>query len=243
MQFNEKMKMAELIHQNYLLLPILNRFDIKLGFGDHTIREICKEQGINTDFFLVIVNSFNDHNYFPQDHLLSFPLSLIMDYIQKSHAYYLDVKVPQIEKLIKELIEHTDKSRLREISMVEKFFSDYKSELIEHIREEEDHVYPYVMDIDNAYNTGQIEPRHIKAIRKNPIARYEEGHTNVEDKLFDLKNILIKYLPPISNYMISNALLIEIFRLERDLNDHARIEEKVLVPKVQFIENQILNRQ
>ncbi|MBN1951178.1 MAG: LuxR family transcriptional regulator, partial [Bacteroidales bacterium] len=66
MPFTASMKMAELIHQNYLLLPILNRFDIQLGFKDRTIREVCESEGINTDFFLVIVNSFHDHEYFPQ---------------------------------------------------------------------------------------------------------------------------------------------------------------------------------
>ncbi len=59
-------------------------------------------------------------------------------------------------------------------------------------------------------------------------------------KLFDLKNLIIKYLPPAKDYTLSNALLFEIFRLERDLNDHSRIEEKVLVPKMQLIEQQIL---
>lgn len=239
-QFADNLKMADLIHQNYLLLPILNRFDIHLGFQDKTIKEICDEQGINKDFFLVIINSFHDHDYFPQEQLLSFPLGLIIEYIKKSHKYYLDIKVPQIEDLIRKLITQADESRQRELSLIEKFFREYKVELIEHIHEEENNVYPYAISIDKAYSSGKIEQSHIKAIKENSITKYEEGHTNIEDKLFDLKNIIIKYLAPAEDYIISHGLLIELFRLERDLNDHARIEEKVLVPKVQFIEKEIL---
>ena len=241
MQFTANLKMADLIHSNYLLLPILNRFDIQLGFGDKTIEQICREQGINPDFFLVIVNSFHDKNYFPQEILLSFPLKLILDYIKKSHNYYLHVKVPQIELLIENLIKNARNSGLQHIETIDRFFKEYKLELIDHIREEEDNVYPYVISLDEAYSSKKISPENIREIRQNPIAKYEEGHSNIEEKLFDLKNIIIKYIPPIKDYSITNALLIELFRLERDLNDHARIEDKVLVPKVQFIENEILS--
>jgi regulator of cell morphogenesis and NO signaling len=239
--FDSNMKMAELIHSNYLLLPILNRFDIQLGFGDRTINEICKEHGINTDFFLVILNSFHDHEYFPEEKLLSFPLQHILDYVKKSHKYYLEIKVPQIENLIRTLKDKSGKSEIKHIELIEHFFEEYKAELIEHIEDEENNVYPYVTSIDKAFNEGRIDKSHVSLIRKNSIRKYANAHTNVEDKLFDLKNILIKYLPPAKDYSVSNALLIELFRLERDLNDHARIEDKILFPKVGHIEKEILD--
>ena len=37
MQFSVKTKLADIIHNNYLLLPIFNRFGIQLGFGDKTV--------------------------------------------------------------------------------------------------------------------------------------------------------------------------------------------------------------
>lgn len=238
--FDATIKMAELIHRNYLLLPVLNRFGIQLGFGDRSIKEVCEEQGINTEFFLVIVNSFHDHDYFPQQQLLSFPLSLILDYITKSHKFYLDIKMPLIESMIQSLVKNTSHTEEKHLALIERFFQEYKIELIEHIQNEENNVYPYVVSIDKAYSTGKIDASQIAKIEKNSIKTYAEGHTNVEDKLYDLKNIIIKYLPPTKDNSISNALLIELFRLERDLNDHARIEDKVLVPKVELIEKEIL---
>jgi regulator of cell morphogenesis and NO signaling len=175
--------------------------------------------------------------------MLQFPLQLILDYIKKSHTYYLEVKAPHIEEIIEKLIKSAGDSRLKELSLINKFFKEYMIELEEHIREEENNVYPYIQSINEAFLSGNIDKKHIEAIKVNPIKKYEEGHTNIEDKLFDLKNIIIKYLPPVNDYAVSNTLLIELFRLERDLNDHSRIEEKVLVPKVQCIENEILKSQ
>ena len=242
MQFRDDTKMADLIHNNYLLLPILNRFNIQLGFGDKTVAELCTELNINCDFFLVIANSFHDHNYFPQEKLLEFPLSLLIDYIQKSHIYYLEIKVPHIESLIVTLSESGDQSQQKHMNLIEEFFSEYKKELISHIQDEEDEVFPYVRLLDKAYCSDTIGKEYQQLIRKQSINSYAEKHNNVEEKLFDLKNIIIKYMPPARNFTISNTLLIELFRLERDLNDHARIEDKVLIPKVQMIEQEILER-
>ena len=242
MQFRYDTKMADLIHCNYLLLPILDRFNIQLGFGDKTVSELCEEMGINRDFFLAIVNSFHDHNYFPQDKLLGFPITLIIEYIQKSHTYYLELKVPQIETLISDLCKEADLSQKKHLVLLEKFFSEYKNELIEHIQDEENDVFPYVLSLNKVYNTGKVDAELIKRIQNHPIDAYAEKHTNVEEKLYDLKNIIIKYLPPARDHTISSALLTELFRLERDLNDHARIEDKVMIPKVRLIEQEILGR-
>jgi regulator of cell morphogenesis and NO signaling len=241
MQFRKTTRLADIIHTNYLLLPVLNRFDIQLGFGDKTVEELCSEQSINTDFFLVIINSFHDHQYFPLDQLTSFPTTLILEYIRKSHAYYLNFKVPQIEHMINTLCHEAISEQKKQMRLIEKFFTEYKAELIDHIQEEENEVYPYVLKIDQAFRERHIVPEIVKLVRENSISRYAEKHNNVEDKLFDLKNLLIKYLPPVGNYVLSNTLLTELFRLESDLNDHARIEDKVLFPKIQLIESKILS--
>ena len=240
MQFSPKTKLADIIHINYLLLPIFNRFGIQLGFGDKTVEETCKEKKLNTEFFLVIINSFHDHNYFPQDKLQQFDLKLIVDYIKKSHSYYLDLKVPQIEQLIQNLSSKSDDKFKDQIRLIEKFFSEYKEELIAHIQEEENNIFPYILTIGRAYSEGQINKAHKSMILENSINKFAGEHSNIEDKLFDLKNIIIKYLHPLKDNFTSNALLIELFRLELDLNDHARIEDKVLIPKVQYIEQEIL---
>ena len=72
MQITKNMKMAEVIHRNYRLLPIINRFGIELGFGDDSVENVCSKKQIEVDFFLDIVNSYLDENYFPKKHLASF---------------------------------------------------------------------------------------------------------------------------------------------------------------------------
>jgi regulator of cell morphogenesis and NO signaling len=240
MLIKETTKLVDVIHDNILILPILNRFDIQLGFGNKTVKEICEEQDVHPQFFLEIVNSFTDKNYFPQSELQSFPLKYIIAYIKRSHIYYLDFKVPQIEKQISELLENASAENRKSYELIQNFFQEYKSELIEHIEKEEKQIHPYILKIDEAFQNNIITKEIINLVKKEPISRYASEHENIEDKLFDLKNLMIKYLPPTKDYTLSNTILYELFRLESDLNDHSRIEETVLVPKIEGVEKQIL---
>jgi len=230
------MKMADVIHTNYHLLQIISRFGINLGFGDKNIKQVCQDHGIDVDFFLEIVNSYHHINYFPRKHLQGFSLELIVDYLRKSHEYYLKLKIPEIAQLLIDLTRIPDPAAGTSFQLINRFFNEYRTELEVHIQREEDKVYPYVFMVEKAYLDKAAHKDIINLIRQYSIDDYEKEHDNVEDKLLDLKNILIKYLPVPVDPRLSQSVLFELFRLEADLRDHARIEEKILVPKVRFME-------
>lgn len=239
MQITSNMKMADMIHMNYLLLQIISRFNIRLGCGDKTIDLVCKENNIDVGFFLEIVNSFHDKNYFPGKQLQGFPIKLIVDYLRNSHEHYLQVKIPYIEELIGQLLKHSYKGNTELSELINKFFADYKYELEDHINREELKVYPYVFAIEEVFYSKELSAERFELMKKYSMEAFENEHDNIEDKLFDMKNLIIKYIPPSDDTDLCNTILIELFRLESDLNDHARIEDKVLVPKVKYMEKWI----
>jgi regulator of cell morphogenesis and NO signaling len=71
------------------------------------------------------------------------------------------------------------------------------------------------------------------------IKEYQETHDELSSALLDLKNILIKYLQPAVNSDITDKILIEIFRLEKDMEDHTRIEDTVLIPVALKLEREL----
>lgn len=235
MLIQKDMKLADVIHHDHNLVPVINRFDIYLGFGDKTIEELGIEQGLNLEFFLTILNAYHDHQYFPKKHLQSFPASLLIDYLNKSHHYYLDEKIPEIEALINNLEEKTDLDT-ETFLLLRNFFKGYKTELTNHIENEEKRVYPYVRKLEKMIEANKISDELKKEMASYSITDYEEEHDDVEEKLLDLKNIIIKYLPISEDDKPYYNILRELYTLENDLNDHSRIEDLILVPKVEAME-------
>lgn len=235
MLITRNIKMADVIHLNYFTLTVLNRFGIELGFGDKSVEDVCKMYQVDADFFLEIVNTFVDKDYFPKKHLQTFPVKLITNYLQKTHDDYHQNKVPEIEFLIEQMVNscYTQKDK---IVLLKKFFNDYKQELLNHTKREEEVVFPYTLAIEKAYLSDKPDQSVLKLMETYSIDVFQNEHDNIEEKLFDLKNIIIKYLPQPKNSKLCNKLLFELFNLEQDLNDHSRIEEKVLVPKIRQME-------
>ena len=54
--FREENKMSSLISGHYDMLNILSRFNIALGFGEKSIKEVCKINNVDCDTFIAVVN-------------------------------------------------------------------------------------------------------------------------------------------------------------------------------------------
>ena len=238
--FTKYSKMADVIHKDYRLIPIIARFGIKLGFGNLSVDEICKKKDIDTAFFLEIINSYHNPNYFPENHLLDFKADVVVKYLTNTHAYYSNSKIPQIEACIRQMESEAAEENSRNISLLRRFFQDYKTEIEEHFKTEEETVFPYILSLEKALKDGDCENELIERIRKEPIEIYERNHDSLEVKLGDMKNLIIRFLPPVLCEDLCERLLIELFRMETDLEDHTRIEEKVLIPKVKLLEHKVL---
>jgi regulator of cell morphogenesis and NO signaling len=226
--------MADVIHSNYLLIPVINRFGIKLGFGEKRVSTVCAELNIDVDFFLAIINAYNDANFFPAKRLQSFKVLLIVEYLRKTHQYYRETQLPLIEQLLSTLLRRSSKGNPR-LSVLMKLFRAYKAELLAHLDREESITFPYVEEI-----CSDPSPRHrsrgSRTRRRQAMSDYEAEHDDLDEKLYDLKNILIKYVGGEYDHGVANMIVFELFRLEKDVQDHVRIENRILLPLVKAVE-------
>jgi len=236
MLITPEIKMAEVVQMNYMLIPIINRFGIKLGFGDKTVREVCENTNVDLNFFLKITNTYHDTNYFPKEELRTSSLTNIVDYLRMTHKSYLEERLIEIELMIDSLQSEEDDPKY--IGLIKKFYLGYKNEFTEHILYEEEVVFPYILNLEKSIEEN-ISAEEFNKKNTFSILEYKEEHSDIEEKLMDLKSIMIKYLSPPQNMTLYNNIIQEIFKLEEDLNHHSRIEEKVLIPKVIKVEKKL----
>lgn len=227
-RFTKENNLIHLIESNYNLLPVINRFGINLGNKDKSIYQICTSLDVNMDFFLAIINTYNNIEYFPEKELKAFSPLMIIDYLKKTHSYYIEYMLPQLDSLLIQLIE-SNKTEIQQLNIIAKFYQKYKTEFLLHMKEEEELVFPYI--------TRLIENKPFDL--NYTIRSFEKEHSNVDIQLNDLKNLIIKYTEPVYDNNICNEFLGALFRFEKDMKNHARIEDKILVPQVIEIENSL----
>lgn len=121
--------LSDQIFDNHFLIPVINRFGIKLGLEDKTVDSICEEYNLNTDFFLSILNTYLNEDYFPEKKLQEFDINLVIDYLKRTDAYYAHAQILNFEKHLNALIATSDPNN-KQLELIHKLFLRFKEELL-----------------------------------------------------------------------------------------------------------------
>lgn len=87
-----------------------------------------------------------------------------------------------------------------------------------------------------------FRPEHIsyrKEESPEELSQFARRHDQIDAKLKELKNIIIKYYPAGGNDYLLNAVLFDIFSCEQDLASHCRVEDYLFVPAVLRLEKEV----
>ena len=219
-----EMKMSDLMNMDLTLSGVLERIGIPFGFGDETVSDVCSRAGVNTAGFILICSVYLSDEYVPTRELLdNIDLKDVLRYLRLSHSYYKESAAKDLSHDLDSLMAPCSDTHKM---IITRFFSDYAQELSKHFEYEEKVVFPYV----EAMLDNEVKDDF-------SIDQYEQHHTDVQEKLEDLKKLIMTYLPPQCDQHLIHAALSKIFLLETDLRKHTIIEDRILSPAVNHLEN------
>ncbi|MDE7413371.1 MAG: hemerythrin domain-containing protein [Muribaculaceae bacterium] len=216
--------MVTLIAEDYPLIQVMTRFGIRMGFGDKTVEEVCLEAGVDCNTFLAVVN-FVSEGFTTFNSTRALSIKSLMHYLKQSHIYFLEYCLPMIRRKLLDGISLNTK----DVSfLIIRFFDEYYREVKTHMEYEERTVFQYIESL-------------LDGIREEGfrIATYSDHHEQVADKLGELKNLIIKYCPKDSDANLLNDALYSIYRCERELENHCKVEDFLLVPEIKRLEKSV----
>lgn len=222
--FTPDMRLSEMIDMDYTLVQVVSRMGIDLRHSPLKVSDACAMAGIDPATFILISGVYSFPEYIPSPaEVSSVNVPDIIKYLRGSHAYYTGIALRDLESSFDLLVEPCDDTRKK---VILKFFVDYKIELEKHFEREDKLVFPYVESLlSGERSTGYT------------IGDFEEHHESVDEKMEDMKNIVMKYLPEECSSEMKMWVLLSIFRLRDDLRRHTYVEDNVLVPVVKILEN------
>ncbi len=223
-KYTETDKMSDLITNDYSMLLVMHRFGIAMGIGEKSIKEVCKQNNVDCDTFLTVVNFLLEENVIHPTIKKNLSVESLVTYLQRSHDYFLNFRLPHIRRKLKKAI--ADDCPEDVAFVILRFFDEYAAEVNKHMAYEEKTVFPYVRDLLK----GKKDPRY-------HISIFKKKHDQIDSKLTELKNILIKYYPGASSNLL-NSVLFDILSCEKDLASHCRMEDYLFTPAILEIEKQ-----
>lgn len=224
---NRDSKLSEIIIHEPSTITVLDRFGIALGVGDVKVGEVCIANDIDVDFFTTILNTYINENYFPQEALVSFRASKIIDYLNKTNDYYTQNVLPNIERHFALLIGRTT-SQNNNLVLMKQFFDEMKNELLQRIDDDRNRWFPEICRYEKlakVYDSTllKVAPQNIE----DPI----------EDKIDDLINMLVVHLKGNYDHNLGYAVIVAVFSLKKDIKQNNRIRNRILRPISQALIN------
>ncbi len=211
-------KLCEVIVDEPSVVPVINRFDIVLGVGDRTIKSICKEKGIDTSFFITILNAFIHESFFLENVTGAFNAGDVVDYLRKTNNSYLHNQLPNIERHFAALISRSDSNN--NLPLLFNFYREVKTEIERRI------------DSDNQWFDAIISAEQSNSEVSVAGNAVQAESDSIEDKLSDLINMFVIHLRGDYDRNLCHAVLFAVISLEKDIRQNNRIRNRVLRPLV-----------
>lgn len=215
---SREMKLFELVEASPSLLSVLTRLDIRLPFGDISVREMCQREHLDVELFITLCAMHVDPNYRPDTtKLKSDMLDGVIGYLRASHRYYAEHMLPHTSAHLERILAHCDELSS---SVLRRFYDDYTHYIVKHFSEEENAIFTPIENHD--CGAGRAD-----------CSLFDMPHADIDDRSNDIASLIFKNLPEGAPTSLRCAMLEHIYALRDDLRRHSNVEAYLLKPLVE----------
>lgn len=233
-------KITEIVSGNYIFASILHYFGISFfAYSDQTLEEVCAQKGLDATLVskrLENAVSSQDNQAIAQ--LPDYPIELIIAYLKHAHHKFVKERLPYLAELINSLNPETypDPIFIKDLKFI---FPVFVKEFIEHIYEEEDELFSYVIKLSSALsNRKNNNFELLQSISKHSLQQHALEHDTHENGMEGIRNFTNNYQASGEDLHLQ-VIFSELKSLEKALIDHAKIENEVFFPKALSIEREV----
>ena len=236
MNIQEKTMIGDFVAHDFRTAAIFTKYGIDFCCkGQRTIDEVCAKDDINETNLLNDLNAVLATKNDSEVDLNSWPLDLLVDYIEKTHHRFVEEKTPIILQFLDKLCGDYG-SNHPELFEITELFKGSTEELAPHMKKEELILFPFIKEMMNATKSHSAIGQPAFETVKNPIAAMMHEHEHEGERFRKIASLTNNYTPPedaCNTYQVTYAMLQEF---EQDLQKHIHLESNILFPKAKALE-------
>jgi len=235
---DSKKQIGQFVADDFRTAAVFSNYGIDFCCkGDRIIEDVCDKNGLEVNELLneldAVINAATDQSI----DYKSWPLDLLVDYIEKKHHRYVEEKIPVLLQFLNKLCS-VHGGRHPELLKINELFTASANELTAHMKKEELILFPFVKRMISAkHEAGSIESPQFDSVN-SPIATMMQEHDNEGERFRQIAKLSNNYTPPAdgcNTYKVTFAMLEEF---EQDLHLHIHLENNILFPGAIVLEQQ-----
>ncbi len=230
-------KIADLVSKNPETASALHFLGIHFyHYTEQTLAEVCRERGLDPN---LVIRKFNEVAQFPVpnlQNLIEYTPDVIVEFLRHNHFVFMKKRLPYVSDLVKNISpQHSE--TLHELQLI---FPLFLEEFIQHIYEEEDLQFSYILKLYNFDTKGIADEFLYEQLEKHSVGRFQEEHVH-EVGLGGIRELTHNFAISPQADLHEKVLLTTLKNFDIELTQHARLEDEVLFPKAKVLERRVLD--
>ncbi len=231
---------GNLVAQDYKASAVFAKYKIDFCCkGGTTLAHACESKKLDVETVEKELKAALEQNQYDGLGYNSWPLDLLVDYIEKKHHRYVLEKIPLLQAWLEKLCR-VHGGRHPELFEIHEIFEASAADLSSHMQKEEMILFPMIRRMFRAKMEQQPHknPPHFSV--KNPIAMMHQEHDTEGERFREIEKLTNNYNPPsdaCTTYRVAFATLQEF---ETDLHKHIHLENNILFPKAIELEKEFI---
>lgn len=207
--------------------------------GKRPLADICLERGYGVAAVQSELDSAMMAGSDADQDWSSASLGSLIRHIISTHHEYLRSELPAIEARLQKVYRVYNQRYGPTLIGLPEVFAGLRKELESHLVKEETMLFPVIVAYETAANTGSRLPRVPFGKVSNPIGVMEHEHESAGQALARIREITGTYCVPDTACVTYRALMNSLDELERDLHMHIHLENNILFPRANALENSL----
>jgi regulator of cell morphogenesis and NO signaling len=232
---------SEIVRADYRTADVFKKYGINYCCsGQVPLEEACALKNLELE---VVVNELEEatRNISLSNSLqfVDWKIDFLIDYIVNVHHAYIYLTLPSLQAGLESFAEGHKKQYPELVGLTDVFMALYPL-ILAHCRHEEEIIFPYIKQIDNAFRRKEsYGSLFVRTLRK-PFHSIEGEHRRISDLLQEIRALTKNYIYPENACTNHTVIYQKLNELDQDMVQHKHLENNILFPKVVEMERLLL---
>ncbi len=241
---NRHLPVSEIVKKDYRTAAVFRRHGIHFCCGAHLPLDVaCELKGENTNQILEELDrAMNNIQVSGNLRFDDWETGFLTDYIIHVHHDYLRTALPAALDLLTAFADDHAKKFDWVAELMEKFTA-LQSEMLSHIRYEEEIIFPYICQIEHAYSSKESYAGLFVRTLSKPVEAMMKKERDILGITLDrIRSLTNDYNIPVNACTSHKVCLLTLQELDQDLVQHMHLENNILFPKAIRMEKELMIR-
>lgn len=198
--------------------------------GKVALAAICTEKGLDLAAITTELEAVQSEPADRNQNYSAWPLPFLADYIVNTHHVYLKANDEQIAAYARK-IATVHGGHHPEVIRIAAIFEKIATDMVGHLKEEEEVFYPALKRADAARTAGSTPEVNDRETIRASLLRLHREHEEIGDAIHEIRHLAKNYVIPDD---VCNTFMLTYHKLkefEDDLHMHVHLENNILFPK------------